>query len=77
MMSLGNSIMQNGMQNAMEQEYGLFQQNPQQYLLSKGLNIPMNALDNPQSAVQYIISSGQGTNAQLAQFQNMPNIFRK
>ena len=69
-MSLGNSIMQNGMQNAMEQEYALFQQNPQQYLLSKGLNIPMNALDNPQSAVQ-------GTNAQLAQFQNMPNIFRK
>ena len=76
-MSLGNSIMRNGMQNAMEQDYALFQQNPQQYLLSKGLNLPMNALDNPQSAVQYIISSGQGTNAQLAQFQNMPNIFRK
>lgn len=69
--------MQNGMQADIQREAALFQQNPQQYLLSKGLNIPMDKLQDPQTAVQYIISSGQGTNDQLNQYRTMLGMFRK
>jgi hypothetical protein len=65
------------MQSDMLNEFARFQQNPQQYLLSKGLNIPADKLNNPQDAVQYLISSGQGTNEQLNQYQTMLNMFRK
>ena len=74
---MGNSIMQNGMQADIQREAALFQQNPQQYVLSKGLNIPMDKLQNPQMAVEYIISSGQGTNDQLNQFRTMLGMFRQ
>lgn len=65
------------MQADIQREAALFQQNPQQYLLSKGLNIPIDKLQNPETAVQYIISSGQGTNDQLNQYRTMLNMFRK
>lgn len=58
-------------------EFSLFQQNPQQYLLSKGLNIPADKLQDPQSAVEYIISSGLGTQEQLTQFKTMLGMFRR
>lgn len=74
---MANSIMQNTMQNDMLSEYAIFQQNPAQYLLSKGLNVPVNMLNDPQTAVQYIISSGQGTPEQLNQFKTMLNMFHK
>ena len=74
---MANSIMQNNMQNDILSEYAIFQQNPAQYLLSKGLNIPVNMLNDPQNAVQYIISSGQGTPEQLNQFKTMLNMFHK
>lgn len=74
---MGNSIFQNNMQNAMANEYALFQQNPQQYLLSKGLNVPQEVLGDPFKAVEYIINSGQGTPAQLEQFQSMLNMRRR
>lgn len=76
-MYVANSIMQNTMQNDMLSEYAIFQQNPAQYLLSKGLNVPVNMLNDPQTAVQYIISSGQGTPEQLNQFKTMLNMFHK
>jgi hypothetical protein len=69
--------MQNNMQEDIQREMTLFQQNPQQYLFSKGLNIPMDKLQDPQSAVEYIISSGQGTTEQLNQFKTMLGMFRK
>ena len=74
---MANSIMQNNMQNDILSEYSIFQQNPAQYLLSKGLNVPVNMLNDPQNAVQYIISSGQGTPEQLNQFKTMLNMFHK
>ena len=74
---MANSIIQNGLQNDIQSEFAIFQQNPAQYLLSKGLNIPANMLNDPQSAVQYILSSGQGTPEQLNQFKTMLNMFHK
>ena len=65
------------MQADMLNEFALFQQNPQQYLLSKGLNIPADKLNDPQSAVEYILASGQGTQDQLNQFKTMLSMFRK
>lgn len=65
------------MQNDMLSEFANFQQNPTQYLISKGLNIPQEFMNNPQKAVEYIISSGQGTNAQLERFKTMLSMFHK
>ena len=58
-------------------EFALFQKNPQQYILSKGLNIPADKLNDPQSAVEYILTSGQGTQDQLNQFKTMLGMFRR
>ena len=74
---MGNSIFMNNAQNDMLAEFANFQKNPQQYLLSKGLNVPQNMLNSPQQAVEYILSSGQGTNEQLNQFKTMLNMFHK
>lgn len=57
-------------------EFANFQQNPQQYLLSKGFNIPQEVMNSPQQAVQYIISNGMGTNEQLEQFKTMLGMFK-
>lgn len=74
---MGNSIFMNNAQNDMLAEFAKFQANPQQYLLSKGLNIPQDMLNNPQQAVEYILSSGQGTSEQLNQFKTMLNMFHR
>ncbi len=74
---MGNSVFMNNAQNDMLAEFANFQKNPQQYLLSKGLNIPQNMLNSPQQAVEYILSSGQGTNEQLNQFKTMLNMFHR
>lgn len=42
-----------------QSEYGNFMQNPFQYLLNKRINIPTEYQNDPHSAVQYLISSGQ------------------
>ncbi len=74
---MGNSILQNHMQNDMLAEFANFQKNPAQYIMSKGLNIPQDMMNDPQKAVQYLISSGQGTNEQLNQFKTMLSMFHK
>lgn len=74
---MGNSIFMNNAQNDMLAEFANFQKNPQQYLLSKGLNVPQNMLNSPQQAVEYIISSGQGTNEQLNHFKAMLSMFHR
>lgn len=74
---MGNSVFMNNAQNDMLAEFANFQKNPQQYLLSKGLNVPQNMLNSPQQAVEYILSSGQGTNEQLNQFKTMLNMFHR
>ena len=65
------------MQADMLNEFALFQQNPQQYILSKGLNIPIDKLSDPQAAVEYILATGQGTQDQLNQFKTMLGMFKR
>lgn len=75
---MANSIIENSMKTDMLSEYALFQKDPMAYLVSKGLNIPQDVLSKgPQASVEYIISSGMGSNEQLQQFQTMLNMFRK
>lgn len=74
---MANSIIQNNMQTDMLNEFDKFQQNPMTYLASKGLNVPQDKLNNPQKAIEYIITSGQGTNDQLNQFKTMLNMFHR
>lgn len=65
------------MQNDMLAEFANFQKNPAQYLISKGLNIPPEMMNDPQKAVEYIITSGQGTQEQLNQFRTMLSMFHR
>ena len=59
-------------------QFRMFRQNPMQYLMQRGMNIPQNIQNDPNAIVQYLLNSGQITQqqynqaAQMArQFQNM------
>lgn len=39
--------------------YNQFRQNPLQFLLQRKINIPQEYANNPQGAVQYLMSTGQ------------------
>lgn len=64
----------NGMQG-MQQMMGQFQSfmsNPMQALTGK-FNIPQNLANNPAGMVQHLLDSGQMTQQQYSQLQNMAN----
>lgn len=48
--------MDNTMQNPM---FDRFKQNPIQFLLQRKINLPQEYANNPQGAVQYLMSNGQ------------------
>lgn len=48
--------MDNTMQNPM---FDRFMQNPIQFLLQRKINLPQEYANNPQGAVQYLMSNGQ------------------
>ena len=48
-----------------------FQNNPVQFLMQRNLNIPQEMLNNPQAAIQHLMNSGQMSQAQFNQFQQM------
>ena len=41
------------------QMFGMFMQNPLQFLLQRKINIPQEYANNPQGAVQYLMSTGK------------------
>ena len=51
--------------------YNQFTQNPVQFLIKNRFNIPENIGNNPQTIIQHLLSSGQITQQQLMQVQNM------
>ena len=51
-----------------------FMANPQQFLSQ--LNIPANAVNNPKSAVEYLMNNGQMTQQQFNQLANTVNQMR-
>ena len=41
------------------QMFGMFMQNPLQFLLQRKINIPQEYANNPQGAVQYLMNTGK------------------
>ena len=51
--------------------YQQFRQNPMAFLAQRRLNIPANLLNDPQSAIQYLMNSGRMTQDQFNQLRQM------
>ena len=47
------------MENNMANQFNIFMKNPMQFLISKRINIPQEYANNPQGAVQYLMSTGK------------------
>lgn len=47
------------MENNMANQFNMFMKNPMQFLISKRINIPQEYANNPQGAVQYLMSTGK------------------
>lgn len=45
--------------NPMMNQFNSFRQNPMQFLLQRKIQIPNEYANNPQGAVQYLMSTGQ------------------
>jgi len=58
--------------NNIVQLLGLLTQNPMQILSQYGLNIPQN-INKPQDIIQHLLNSGQITQDQVNQAQQMKN----
>lgn len=41
------------------QEFGQMMNNPVQFLMSKGLNVPQNLANDPKAMVQHLMNSGR------------------
>lgn len=50
-----------------------FMQNPMQFMLQRKMNIPQNAMQNPEEAVNQLVASGQMTQAQFNNLRSMAN----
>ena len=48
-----------------------FVQNPVQFLAQRRLNLPQNAFENPKATVQQLMNSGQLSQQQFNQLQQM------
>ena len=54
-----NNLYNSTQNNNLQSEFNRFQQNPFQFLTERNINIPQEYLSNPQSAIQYLMNSGQ------------------
>lgn len=60
-----------GSMNGMLAQFQQFSSNPMQYIAQRRLNIPQNYASNPQSAIQYLMNTGQLTQEQYNWANNM------
>ena len=54
-----NNLYNSTQNNNIFNEFNKFQQNPMQFLSDRNVNIPKEYMNNPQSAIQYLMNSGQ------------------
>lgn len=45
--------------NQIGEQYNSFMQNPMQFLLQRKINLPQQYANDPQGAIQYLMSTGQ------------------
>lgn len=62
--------------NNMMQMLQILQQNPVQFLRSRGLNVPQD-LNNPNAIIQYLMNTGQVSQQQYQQARMMAERFRQ
>ena len=56
---MASGLYQEQMKQGIMSQFNEFMKNPMQFLLSKRVNIPSQYANDPQAAVNYLISSGQ------------------
>lgn len=59
------------------QEFMRFANNPMQYLINKGINIPQNQAQNPDQIIQYMMNNGLLSQQQYNQAVNQKNQLQK
>lgn len=62
--------------NNMMQMLQILQQNPVQFLRSRGLNVPQD-LNNPNAIIQYLMNTGQVSQKQYQQARMMAERFKR
>jgi predicted amidophosphoribosyltransferase len=63
------------MSNVM-QLFQVFRQNPMQFLLSRGMNVPQNIQNDPNAIIQYMLNNGQISQQQYNQAAQMARQFQ-
>lgn len=59
------------------QQFRSFMQNPMGYFTSHHLNIPQDLQNNPQSAIQYLLNTGQMSQQQLGELQQAAQMIQQ
>lgn len=61
--------------NNMMQQFQMFRQNPMQWLISRGMNVPQNIMNDPNAIIQHLMNTGQITQQQYNQANQMAKQF--
>lgn len=56
---MANKLYEEQMNQGMMSQFNTFMRNPLQFLMQRRINVPSQYANDPQGAVQYLLSSGQ------------------
>ncbi len=56
---MANKLYEEQMNQGMMSQFNIFMRNPLQFLMQRRINVPPQYANDPQGAVQYLLSSGQ------------------
>lgn len=56
---MANKLYEEQMNQGMMSQFNAFMRNPLQFLMQRRINVPSQYANDPQAAVQYLLSSGQ------------------
>jgi RIO-like serine/threonine protein kinase len=59
----------------MFQQFQMFRQNPMQWLMSRGMKVPQNIVNDPNAIIQHLIDTGQISQQQYNQASQMAKQF--
>lgn len=61
--------------NNMLQQFQMFRQNPMQWLMSRGMKVPQNIVNDPNAIIQHLMNTGQISQQQYNQANQMAKQF--
>lgn len=62
--------------NNMFQQFQMFRQNPMQWLMSRGMKVPQNIVNDPNAIIQHLMNTGQISQQQYNQANQMIKQFK-